>query len=349
MSVGRSRSGQSRRPMTWWTARSVAVAPAFDCAERGPVDRQRAERAAEDEELVPPVGARPVRSSSNSSARTGLPTTSAPGQRRVGERHGAGHGEPGQQAVGGAGHGVLLVDDERHPPQDGAEPAGHAGVAADGDDGAGPVAADEADGHDERPDETDDGTDVVDASSRPGDAATGQQRLLEAGLGHEPGLEPRSDPTRCTSWPRSRSAVAMASAGSTWPAVPPPVTRTFIDVSRAALRGPAGARCGPAPGCSGLGPLDRHVHQHAGGQHRGEQRRPAEADERQRHAGDRQEPEHGADVDERLHREPRRDPDGQHGPEGVAGPGGDAQAAGDHGGEHGRRRRASRRGRAPRR
>ncbi len=64
-----------------------------------------------------------------------------PRQRRARKRHRAGRGKPASQAVGEAGHGVLLGDHQRDPPDDRRDRAGHAGVAADGDHHGGADAA----------------------------------------------------------------------------------------------------------------------------------------------------------------------------------------------------------------
>src|SRR5690606_32628541 len=108
----------------------------------GPVDRQGTEGPAEHEQLGSAVGAVLVGGGEQLGAHR-VAHDLGPGQVGVGERGGVAGGEAGEQAVGGTGHRVLLVHDDRDPPEHGGDAGGDAGVAADGDDGGGPVAADE--------------------------------------------------------------------------------------------------------------------------------------------------------------------------------------------------------------
>src|SRR6185369_2807811 len=91
--------------------------------------------------------------------------------------------------------------------------------------------------------------------------------------------------------PRARNASATASAGSTWPAVPP-----------AAIRH-AGASC------SGIA---RDVKEDADRDERHDEARAAVGDERQRDSGQRRKSHHGSQVDGRLaadeYRQARREP-----------------------------------------
>src|SRR4051794_30222366 len=108
----------------------------------------------------------------------------------------------------------------------------------------------------------------------------------------------RSPPTKLTSAPSARSASATAIAGTTWPAVPPAaitirggsLTRVLRPLgNRAEMRGAAGRDVQQQP--------------HAGEQH--DQRRGAGRDERQRHAGEWREAEHGIDVEQGLAQDQR--------------------------------------------
>src|SRR4249919_2341296 len=97
-----------------------------------------------------------------------------------------------------------------------------------------------------------------------------------------------------TSAPRARSASATASAGITWPPVPPAAITTLTG------RGdgePAGLSLGSAS--------DVDKESRAGEED--DQAAAAEGHERQRHAGDGQHADHSADVDGRLHDHERRE------------------------------------------
>src|SRR5687767_5337660 len=96
------------------------------------------------------------------------------------------------------------------------------------------------------------------------------------------------DPANVTRTPRSRSASATASAGSTWPAVPP-----------AAIRHRS----------SGGGALiDRDVKEDAHGREQHQQTGASERDERERDSGERRDPEHGREIDGSLAAHERGDP-----------------------------------------
>ena len=127
---------------------------------------------------------------------------------------------------------------------------------------------------------------------------------------------------------RRRRASATASAGSTCPAVPPPASTTrsgcrrpgrlsLMPVRAADLRprrrgpgpdprthaGPVPARARPAPRGR---PVRRARRRRAcpSADQGGQQRRAAVRHQRQRHAGDRQQPEHRTDVDQGLADDP---------------------------------------------
>ena len=127
-------------------------------------------------------------------------------------------------------------------------------------------------------------------------------RLETPGRAHEPDVVARVSPRASSS--------ASASAGKTWPPVPPPLIRTSVVVT-----GARGARCSPR--CSprrgarcavrGDATLAGHVHEDAGAGHGGDQRRPPERHERERDAGDGQESDDRTDVDDGLPHDPHGD------------------------------------------
>ena len=111
---------------------------------------------------------------------------------------------------------------------------------------------------------------------------------------------PSSAPTNTIDAPwRSRSAVAVARAGKTCPAVPPPVTTTFIAPARILARVAAAAASRAT--LAKMPIADERHHQ----------RGPAEGDEGQRYTGDRQQPGDGAHVHDRLQADPADDPGGE--------------------------------------
>ena len=115
------------------------------------------------------------------------------------------------------------------------------------------------------------------------DAPPGQQRVRRCPVGgHEPGLDaPLGADVVHGAAPRRSSASAMASPGSTWPG------------------GPAAGDDGVDTACASVaGGCAADVAEDAGRRHVGQHRRAAEADERQRHAGDRQDADDRADVHE---------------------------------------------------
>src|SRR5579885_3074364 len=104
---------------------------------------------------------------------------------------------------------------------------------------------------------------------------------------------PRSVPTKIASWPRCRSSRATASAGITWPPVPPPAMRKT------------------------LADMLRNVHQNAQGNQGAQQRTAAGTDHRQRNTLGGHNPQHHADVNERLDHDHGGDPQRQIAPEVV--------------------------------
>src|SRR4051812_164289 len=121
---------------------------------------------------------------------------------------------------------------------------------------------------------------------------------------------PLSPPTKwmvSRACPRCASASATAIPGSRCPPVPPP--------AKIAQQPSVGSGTNHS-----LATLPRHVEQDPRCTHRREEARAAERDERERHTGDRQNADDGADVHERLHAEPRRDADGEQARELVTGP-----------------------------
>src|SRR5437763_536450 len=106
--------------------------------------------------------------------------------------------------------------------------------------------------------------------------------------------------------PRAASASATASAGSTWPAVPP-----------AAITHRSSTRCCTAGG---------DVKEDADGQERDDERRAAVGDERQGNPGQRREPEHRREIDHRLAAHERHEADREALAERVLAPQRNAQA-----------------------
>ena len=96
------------------------------------------------------------------------------------------------------------------------------------------------------------------------------------------------------SWPASTRASATASAGRTWPAVPPPA----MTANTRPVRSDMLVACGHGLRHRHGWPCRATFSEQAGGRHGDQQRRAAERDERQRHAGDRQQPDHRPDVDD---------------------------------------------------
>src|SRR5918992_4871846 len=114
------------------------------------------------------------------------------------------------------------------------------------------------------------------------------------------------DPANVTRTPRSRSAAATASDGTTWPAVPP-----------AAIRHAS----------SGGGALiDRDVKEDADAREQDDEARAAVRDEREGDAGQRREPEHGGQVHGRLPAHERGDAGGDELPERISAAEGDGEA-----------------------
>ena len=98
----------------------------------------------------------------------------------------------------------------------------------------------------------------------------------------------------------------------------------------AAAPGPFGARGAGRHLAESAGAVVADAHQQRQQHVVAEQRRAAVADERQRDAGERQEPGDAAHDDERLQAEERGEPGGEQLLEGVVGAQGDAQPGADH-------------------
>src|SRR5688572_16108787 len=127
------------------------------------------------------------------------------------------------------------------------------------------------------------------------------------------------DPANVTSTPRPRSASAIASAGSTWPAVPPAAIR-----HRSELSSSTGSDVKEDP--------DASEHHHEAGAPCG--------DEGERNSGQRRDSEDGGEVDGRLAADERRERGGEALAEGVRAAQGDLQPrVGERavGGDHERR------------
>src|SRR6185312_4432250 len=167
---------------------------------------------------------------------------------------------------------------------------------------------------------------------------------------------PRSAPTKRTSWPRVTNSSATAMPGNRCPPVPPPAMMTFMrfaheergptshanptiysarfarschfnttaaagELPIALLRAPADARQ-PRPLGARTDRLRRgarDVEQDAHGEQIDDERRAAEADERQRQPLGRQRAEHDAEVDQRLKAEHRGDAEAEITAERIAG------------------------------
>src|SRR5438132_2781270 len=96
------------------------------------------------------------------------------------------------------------------------------------------------------------------------------------------------EPAKLTATPRSRSASATASAGSTCPAVPPAAIR-HLNSRRSCM-------------------TTRDVKEDPDRQELDHEARAAVRDERKRDPGQRSHPDHGGDVDRRLDADERRVP-----------------------------------------
>ena len=110
---------------------------------------------------------------------------------------------------------------------------------------------------------------------------------------------PRSVPTNTLpcSLPGYSHSRATASAGKTWPPVPPPAISSFKFLGSAAS---------PTLACllHAQARLLADVQEHAGGQQHHQQARAAVADERQRNSLGRHHPQHHAEIDQRLAQRP---------------------------------------------
>src|SRR6266545_5835143 len=93
------------------------------------------------------------------------------------------------------------------------------------------------------------------------------------------------DPAKVVVTPCSASASATASDGSTWPAVPPAAIRHLSARTSA---------------------MSCDVKEDAHRRERDDEARPAIGDERKRDSGQRREPEHGGEIDQRLAADERR-------------------------------------------
>src|ERR1019366_938311 len=119
-----------------------------------------------------------------------------------------------------------------------------------------------------------------------------------------PRLEPTKRPVE-RSWPRPTSASPTASAGWTWPAVPPPVRSAKVRAEpfcKGVTRPSLSPRCTLAP-CDPEQQSGRHQHKDQGGS--------AVGDERERDSGHRKGIDNSADVDHGLGKHPTCDADGE--------------------------------------
>src|SRR5712691_394828 len=116
---------------------------------------------------------------------------------------------------------------------------------------------------------------------------------------------PRCVPTSTTSLslPLESHSRAIASAGKTWPPVPPPAISNFT------WRVRSSCFCG----------LLRYIQQHAGCQQHDQQTRAAIADERQRNPFCRHHAQHDGKIDQRLTQHHRRNPQRQQPPKSIRG------------------------------
>src|SRR5205807_5765270 len=136
----------------------------------------------------------------------------------------------------------------------------------------------------------------------------------------------------CTAAVAAGAHVGALRAGAT-PATPANTTRA--EARRAAAGRTRRVRMGTTysegPDCIPAGELlltglSGHVQQDPSRPHGDHQGRAAEGDERQRHAGDGEHPDHRPDVDEGLANDPRRDAGGEESAEAIGGLEGSAHA-----------------------
>ena len=233
---------------------------------------------------------------SKNSGRTGLPLTNAfaPKKRlRRFERHRRRPDERREQPVGQSGHGVLLEQHRRHAAQRGHQHDRPRAVAADAD-------------HQVR---TARATRRRHASTRPrAAAATPRAPAPAIDLPLRPPLRIRSsaNPSRGT----TRASMPCAVPANEICVSGPPRQQlardgdardTGVRRSRRRQSRPATPTTG-RPSCRRC--VLRHVQQNAHAEQVDQQRRPAGADERQRNALRRQQPEHDADVERTPARRP---------------------------------------------
>src|SRR6266478_460836 len=125
---------------------------------------------------------------------------------------------------------------------------------------------------------------------------------------------PRCVPTSTTSRsvPRDIHSRAMASAGKTWPPVPPPAISSFMPYARSPCR---------------LRGLLRNIQEHAGGQQHHQQTRATVADKRQRNPFRRHHAQHHSKINERLKQNHRCDTESEQPPKSIRRPKSRTQAA----------------------
>ena len=242
---------------------------------------------------------------SSTAARTGLPTCTALRARRHRRRPDAAGDHVDlrrEAAVDPAEHAVLLVDQRRHLQQ----PRRRASPAAP-DSRRSPRRRPAGRGACRRQ------LAAAPAAMAKGAVARCEQAALREGRGRRrPPLDLRRESRRRsgrraasvasrTRQPRASISSASACAGNMCPPVPP-AAMTRSGASRSARRAP---RMSSISCCGRLRVIASSTPRP---EPRGDQRRAAVGDQRQRHALGRQQPHRDADVDHRLHAEQHREP-----------------------------------------
>ena len=159
-------------------------------------------------------------------------------------------GERGEQSVGEPDVRVGLGQHQRDAPQHGRDAGGPGHVAPAAEHNVGPLGAQDPQRAECRPQRQQTGSQRRQRVAAI-EAAHGDRVHLVAGGGHQFGLGTLAAHPHHLG-PRARSSSATASAGTTWPAVPPAAMRTrVIGGGTIVLGGSGGATLAGEPGCRG--------------------------------------------------------------------------------------------------
>ena len=165
-----------------------AGAPAVVAAERGPVDRARALRAAEDRDERGIVGrVRALEPRERGAHR--VAGERGVRERRARQRHRRARAEPHAEPVREPGRGVLFVHDDRDPQQPRREHARERRVAAEADDDARPVAGARSRSRARRPSTRPRSRRRSASVSRRCSPRPGSRSISKPGRGHDPALD----------------------------------------------------------------------------------------------------------------------------------------------------------------